>query len=111
MKKKAQVGAAAFIAVALVFGTAASASAASVTYTGRECWWPDSPRMNLNSSGTQSIKVYNDNGSISAGSWVSSATARNNSVAGNSQRATKGTVSTSAGSIVSSGWSSGCKLW
>ncbi|WP_158297178.1 hypothetical protein [Zhihengliuella sp. ISTPL4] len=111
MKKKTQVGAAAFIALALVFGTAVSASAASVEYTGRSCWWPDNPRMNLNSKGTQTIKVYNDNGSTTTGSWKTSATARNNSVAGTTQRATKGTVSTSATSIVSSGWSSGCKLW
>ena len=111
MKKKAQAGAAAVLAVALVFGSAVSASAASISFGGRDCWWPDNPRMNMNSSGTQTIKVYNDNGSTSQGNWPSSATARSNSVAGNSQRATGGYVYTSASTINSAGWSTGCKLW
>lgn len=110
-KRKLQVGAAAVLAIGLVFGTAASASAASISFGGRECWWPDNPRMLMNSSGSQTIKVYNDNGSTSTGSWPSSSTARSNSVAGNSQKATGGNVSTSASSIVSAGWSTGCRLW
>lgn len=112
MKKTKTIVGAAVLATAFALGSAVPASAAQSAYFGgRECWWPDSPRMILTSSGSQDIKVYNDNGSISQGWWQHSGTSRTNSVTGNSQRATNGYAYTSAAYWNSAGWSTGCRLW
>jgi|GEM_PF-3209129 len=107
MRKK-NIVAISLVLAGLSTAIAGPAFAQSSGFSGADCGWPTHAYLEIESTGTQYLRVDGTNGQINTASWPSSSTLRRNYTNSPTEDSTYGFADTSASSWFKAGW--GCSV-